>query len=77
MANKPHSPARARADRSPTPGKPQATPKAPPATPIRKSGGQILHDVLIEQGVEVLFGYPGGAILPTFDVLHKRRSNSS
>jgi acetolactate synthase-1/2/3 large subunit len=25
---------------------------------------------LLEQGVEVLFGYPGGAILPTFDTLY-------
>ncbi|HSW45977.1 MAG TPA: biosynthetic-type acetolactate synthase large subunit [Phycisphaerae bacterium] len=47
------------------------TPQNPPATPVTKTGSQALHDVLIEQGVEVLFGYPGGAILPTFDVLHK------
>jgi acetolactate synthase-1/2/3 large subunit len=46
-------------------------PKAPPAAPVQKSGAQVLHDALIEQGVEVLFGYPGGAILPTFDALHK------
>ena len=52
--------------------KPQASPPAPTETGgLTKTGAQILHDVLIEQGVEVLFGYPGGAILPTFDVLHK------
>jgi acetolactate synthase-1/2/3 large subunit len=47
------------------------TPQNPPATPVKKTGAQMLHDVLIEQGVEVMFGYPGGAILPTFDVLYK------
>ncbi|GMV96197.1 MAG: acetolactate synthase [Phycisphaerae bacterium] len=31
----------------------------------------MLIDVLLEQGVEHVFGYPGGAILPTFDVLYK------
>ncbi len=65
MATKPHSPASARTQSTTN------IPTAPPATPVKKSGAQILHDVLIEQGVEVLFGYPGGAILPTFDVLHK------
>ncbi len=45
------------------------TPQNPPATPVKKTGAQALHDVLIEEGVEVMFGYPGGAILPTFDVL--------
>jgi acetolactate synthase-1/2/3 large subunit len=64
MANRPQPSSTARSSAG-------GGPTAPPATPVRKSGGQILHDVLIEQGVEVLFGYPGGAILPTFDVLHK------
>ncbi len=64
MASKPQT---ARAARTSS----GSIPAAPPATPVKKSGAQILHDVLIEQGVEVLFGYPGGAILPTFDVLHK------
>ena len=53
--------------------KPQRQPRAQSAdagTTLTKTGGQILHDILIEQGVEVLFGYPGGAILPTFDVLY-------
>jgi len=46
-------------------------PQNPPAASVRKTGAQALHDVLVELGVEVLFGYPGGAILPTFDVLYK------
>src|SRR3972149_977570 len=46
------------------------SPQNPPATTVKKSGAQALHDVLIQEGVEVMFGYPGGAILPTFDVLY-------
>jgi acetolactate synthase I/II/III large subunit len=43
----------------------------PPTTPKARKGAEVLHDILLEQGVEVIFGYPGGAILPTFDVLHR------
>ena len=39
--------------------------------PVRRTVPEVLHDALIEQGVEVMFGYPGGAILPTFDALYK------
>lgn len=37
---------------------------------IRKPGSQIIVDVLVEQGVEVMFGYLGGVILPLFDKLY-------
>ena len=33
------------------------------------SGAQLLIDSLKEQGVEIIFGYPGGAIMPVYDVL--------
>src|SRR5688572_6336299 len=37
-----------------------------------KNGAQIFHEMLIQQHkVEVMFGYPGGAILPVFDQLYK------
>jgi len=37
-----------------------------------KTGAKIFHEMLIQQhGVEVMFGYPGGAILPVFDELYK------
>src|SRR6185312_11607118 len=37
-----------------------------------KTGGQIFHEMLVQQHkVEVMFGYPGGAILPVFDQLFK------
>ena len=34
-----------------------------------RSGAEILIDKLAEQGVEVVFGYPGGAVLPIYDAL--------
>lgn len=34
------------------------------------TGAQILVECLKREGVEVVFGYPGGQILPTFDVLY-------
>ncbi len=33
------------------------------------SGAQIVIESLIAEGVDVIFGYPGGAILPTYDAL--------
>lgn len=35
------------------------------------TGAQIMVDTLSEEGVEVMFGYPGGALLPLFDVLYE------
>ena len=42
-----------------------------PAT-ITKAGAELLLDALEEQGVEVIFGYPGGAVLPIYDALYSR-----
>jgi acetolactate synthase I/II/III large subunit len=37
-----------------------------------KSGAQILHEMLVgPHKVELMFGYPGGAILPMFDQLYR------
>ncbi len=36
-----------------------------------KTGSQILLDVLIKEGVEYIFGIPGGANLPLFDTLYE------
>ena len=33
------------------------------------TGAQIIWDSLVRQGVEVVFGYPGGAILPAYDAM--------
>lgn len=37
----------------------------------KKSGGQIIWESLMHEGVDVVFGLPGGAILPTYDALSK------
>ena len=34
-----------------------------------RSGAEILVESLVRQGVEVVFGYPGGAVLPIYDAL--------
>jgi acetolactate synthase-1/2/3 large subunit len=34
-----------------------------------KTGAQILWEALRREGVEVVFGYPGGAIMPAYDAL--------
>lgn len=35
------------------------------------NGSEILMEVLLEQGVSVVFGYPGGAVLNIYDALYK------
>ncbi len=37
---------------------------------ILKPGSQIIVDTLVEQGVDTMFGYLGGVILPLFDKLY-------
>src|SRR5687767_9825294 len=36
------------------------------------TGADIVIKALIDQGVEVIFGYPGGAVLPLYDALFKQ-----
>jgi acetolactate synthase I/II/III large subunit len=36
---------------------------------MRQRGAHIIWSVLVEQGVDTVFGYPGGAILPAYDAL--------
>ncbi len=38
---------------------------------MKLNGSEILTEVLIEQGVETVFGYPGGAVLNIYDALYK------
>ncbi|KAJ3249091.1 Acetolactate synthase, mitochondrial [Chytriomyces hyalinus] len=47
--------------------------KLPPSTDasfVGMTGGQIFHEMMLRQGVKVVFGYPGGAILPVYDAIH-------
>jgi acetolactate synthase-1/2/3 large subunit len=51
---------------------------APPGVTGRyvgKTGSQILIQMLADHGVTDAFGYPGGAILPTFDALYDAKIN--
>ena len=41
---------------------------------VRISGAEALMDALRRHGVETIFGYPGGAILPIYDAVHKAES---
>ncbi len=36
-------------------------------------GSEIIMECLIREGIDVFFGYPGGAILPTYDAMTKYR----
>ncbi len=38
-----------------------------------RSGAQILVEHLVQQGVEFVFGYPGGAVLPIYDELFEEK----
>jgi len=37
---------------------------------MKKTGAQLLVDLLESHGVDVVFGYPGGAVLPFYDELY-------
>ena len=43
---------------------------------LRKTGAQIVIDALIQEKVKVLFGYPGGVLIPIFDVLYDTKEIS-
>ncbi|HUU22898.1 MAG TPA: biosynthetic-type acetolactate synthase large subunit [Phycisphaerae bacterium] len=54
----------------------RTAPPAGGASGVRKSyigmtGAQLFHEMLLEAGVEVLFGFPGGSVLPIFDALYQ------
>ncbi|WP_231866808.1 biosynthetic-type acetolactate synthase large subunit [Acetobacter malorum] len=52
---------------------PQTASSAPDAQkPQTLPGAEVLMRALDEQGVEVIFGYPGGAVLPIYDALFKQ-----
>lgn len=42
----------------------------PKTTHKERSGADILCECLVDLGVEVVFGYPGGAVLPIYDALY-------
>ncbi|TJZ61819.1 biosynthetic-type acetolactate synthase large subunit [Sphingobacterium olei] len=44
--------------------------QAAPATIQQLSGSQAVLEALIHEGVDTIFGYPGGAIMPIYDALY-------
>jgi acetolactate synthase-1/2/3 large subunit len=42
-----------------------------------KSGADILVEALGDLGVEVVFGYPGGAVLPIYDAIFRANANGA
>jgi acetolactate synthase I/II/III large subunit len=56
------------AQATPEPGTPQPQPLAP-ASPVKVTGAQALVLALERVGVDVVFGIPGGAVLPAYDPL--------
>ncbi|MFK8012283.1 MAG: thiamine pyrophosphate-binding protein, partial [Marinicellaceae bacterium] len=44
-----------------------------PLETVNMLGSEALINCLIAEGVEIMFGYPGGAIMPTYDVIHQKQ----
>ena len=42
----------------------------PPITPRPRTGGDAVLEALEREGVDVMFGYPGGTIMPFYDALY-------
>ena len=38
---------------------------------MKKTGSEIVVDALVQEGVEILFGYPGGQVIPLFDAFYQ------
>jgi acetolactate synthase I/II/III large subunit len=47
-------------------------PNTNPADREPLNGSQVVLRALVEQGVEVIFGYPGGAVLPLYDAIFQQ-----
>ena len=43
----------------------------PSAAPATATGARLLCEALVREGVDTIFGYPGGAVLPIYDELTK------
>ena len=39
-----------------------------------QSGAEVLLRALKDEGVEVIFGYPGGAVLPIYDAIFNQNA---
>ena len=39
---------------------------------MRLTGSEVVVRSLVDQGVDVVFGYPGGAVLPIYDAIFQQ-----
>ncbi len=46
-----------------------SAPLPDPTIPRQMKGAQMVWEALLQEGVDLVFGHPGGAILPTYDAL--------
>ncbi len=46
------------------------TTKLPEAEPVEMTGAEAVMECLVQEGVDLMFGYPGGAIMPVYDALY-------
>src|SRR5262249_51379675 len=49
-----------------------AQPTTTTDAPKTMSGAQLVLEALADQGVDTIFGYPGGAVLPIYDALYQQ-----
>ena len=42
--------------------------------PAQMTGSEMVLKALVDQGVDTIFGYPGGAVLPIYDALHQQNA---
>src|SRR5699024_12244995 len=42
--------------------------------PMPMTGSDVFVELSVEEGVDTVFGYPGGAVLPIYDALHRRQA---
>ncbi len=54
--------------------KPRSSTARRDAAPRTMSGAAVILEALKDQGVEVIFGYPGGAVLPIYDEIFKQNA---
>ena len=49
---------------------------AAPEAPIRMTGAQMIWEAMAREGVHTVFGHPGGAILPAYDIFFRQAFNN-
>ena len=54
-----------------TPASNRLTAVGHPLAGQKMSGSEMVVQILADQGVDVIFGYSGGAILPTYDAVFR------